>query len=60
LTQTGYKEEIFYREGGETLAQVFQQGDRCPISGNIQAQVGQDFEQPDLVVDVPVHCRALD
>ncbi|KAK4814152.1 hypothetical protein QYF61_009199, partial [Mycteria americana] len=34
--QTRYKEEIFYNEGGETLAQVAQRGGRCPIPGNIQ------------------------
>jgi len=34
----------------------------CPDSGgpmprNIQRQVGQASEQPDLVEDVPAHCR---
>ena len=53
---TGYKEEIFYSEGGETLAQVAQRGSD-PIPGNIQGQVGQGSEQPDLVEDVPAHCR---
>jgi len=30
---------------------------RCPIPRNIQHEVGQRSEQPDLVVDVPAHCR---
>jgi len=41
------------------VAQVSQIGDGCPIPGNIQGQVGQDSEQPDLVVDVPAHCRGV-
>jgi len=51
----GYKEEIFYDEGSETLAQVAQRGGGCPIPGNIQGQVGQGSEQPDPVEDVPAH-----
>ena len=43
--------------GGETLEQVAQRGGKCPIPGNIQGEVGQSSEQPDLVVDVPAHCR---
>ncbi|KAK4832544.1 hypothetical protein QYF61_023876 [Mycteria americana] len=31
-------------------------GGKCPIPGNIQVQVGQGSEQPDLVEDVPAHC----
>jgi len=57
--QTGYKEEIFYREGGEALAQVAQRGGRCPIPGNIPGQVGRGSEQPDLVEGVPAHCRGV-
>jgi len=52
---TGCKEEIFYNESGATLAQVAQRGGRCPIPG----QVGRGSEQPDLVEDVPAHCRGL-
>lgn len=33
--QTTSKEEIFDPEGGETLAQVVQQDDICPIPGNL-------------------------
>ena len=50
---------IFCAEGGETLAQVAQRGGRCPVPGNIQGQVGQGSEQPDLVEDVPAHCRGV-
>ncbi|KAK4815290.1 hypothetical protein QYF61_026195 [Mycteria americana] len=51
------RQNFFYSEGGERLAQVVQRGGRCPIPGNIQGQVGQGSEQPDLVEDVPAHCR---
>ena len=57
--QTRWKEEIFDDEGGETLAQVARRGGRCPIPGNVQGQVGQGSEQPDLVEDVPAHCRGV-
>jgi len=40
------------------VAQVAQRGGRCPIPGNIQGQIGCSSEQPDLVEDVPAHCRA--
>jgi len=40
-------EEIFYAEGGETLARVAQRGGRCPIPGNIQGKAGRGSEQPD-------------
>jgi len=45
-----------YSEGGATLEQVAQRGGRCPIPGNIQGQIGQGSEQPDIVVDVPAYC----
>jgi len=57
--QTGYKEDISYAEGGETLAQVAQRGGRCPSPGNTQGQVGWSLEQPDPGEDVPAHCRGL-
>ena len=57
--QTRYKEEIFYTEGGETLARVAQRGCRCPIPGNIPGQIGRGSEHPDLVEDVPGHCRGV-
>ena len=51
---------MLYNEGGKTLEQVAQRGGRCPMAGNVQGQVGQGSEQPDLVEDVPAHCRGLD
>lgn len=39
------------------IAQVSQEIDVCPISGNIQGQLGQSSEQCDPVEDVPAHCR---
>jgi len=53
------RENFFYAEGGETLAQVAQRGGRCPIPGHIQGQVGWGSEQPDLVEDVPAHGRGV-
>jgi len=50
-------EEIFCSEGVETLEQVARRGSGGPIPGHIQGQVGRDFEQPDLVEDVPAHLR---
>jgi len=50
------KEEILYNEGGETLERVAQRGSGGPIPGNIQDQVGQGYEQPDLFSGVPAHC----
>ena len=50
---------MFYDEGGEALDQVAQRGGRCPIPGNIPGQVRQGSEQPDLVEDVPAHCRGV-
>jgi len=41
----------------DTLEQVVQGSGRCLIPGNIQGQVGWGSEKPDLVVDVPAHCR---
>jgi len=32
-------------------------GGRCPIPGDIQGEVGWGSEQPDVVEDVPAHCR---
>lgn len=49
----GTSKKCFYSEGGEILEQVFQRSDGCTISENIQSLVGQSFEQPDPVKDVP-------
>lgn len=29
----------------------------CPVPGSVQGHVRQDFEQPDLVGDLPCPCR---
>ena len=52
-------EEVLYNEGCETLEQVAQRGSGGPIPGNIQDQVGQGSEQPDLVSGVPARCRRV-
>lgn len=57
--QTRGKDAFFHGEGAEALAQVAQRGGGCPISGNIQYQVGQASEQPGLVGEIPVHCRRV-
>jgi len=36
-----------------------QRGGGCPIPGDIQVQAGWGSEQPDLAIDVPVHCRRV-
>jgi len=41
------------------LERIVQRGGKCPVPGNIQGQVGQVSEQPDLVEDVPAHCRGV-
>ena len=51
----GHKEEIFYNESGEALAQVARRGCGCPIPGSVQGQVGWGFEQAGLVEGVPAH-----
>jgi len=51
------REEIFYNEGGETVERIAWRGSGGPVPGNIQGQVGWGSEQPDLVGDVPAHCR---
>jgi len=56
---TGYKEEIFHDEGGETLEQVAQRGGGCPIPANIQGQAGRGSEQPGLGEDVHAYCRGV-
>jgi len=53
------KEGMFYKKGGETLAQVAQRGNGGPIPGNLQGQVGRGSEQPDPLEDVPAYCRGV-
>jgi len=40
--------------------QAAQRGGGCPIPGDIQGQAGWGSEEPDLAVDVPVHCRVAE
>jgi len=53
------KEEIFYDDGGEMLEHVAQWSCGCLIITSVQGQVGQGFEQPNLVNDVPAYCRGV-
>jgi len=39
------------------MEQVAQKDIGAPIPGKIQSQVGRGSEQPDVVKDVPAHCR---
>lgn len=50
----------FYDKGGETLERIAQRGGRCNIFGKVEGQVGWGCEQPDLVKEVPTHCRGLE
>jgi len=53
------EEEVFHREGGETLEQVAQGGCGCPNPGGIQGQAGCVSGHPGLVVGDPAHSRGL-
>ena len=44
---------------GEALEQVAQRCGGSPVPGDSQGEDGWGPEQPDLAVDVPVHCRAV-
>lgn len=46
-------------EGGEELGQVAQRGGRHHIHVNTQCQAGWDSKQPDVVEDVPGHCKGV-
>jgi len=48
-----------YNEGGGTLERIAQIGSGGPIPGNIQDQIGQGSEQPDLVSGVPARCGGV-
>ena len=39
------------------LGQVAQRSCGCPIPGSVQGQIGQGFDQPDLVKNVPAFSR---
>lgn len=49
---------MFCSEGGET-EQVVQRYNRCLTPGSIQDEVRRDFEQPDLVKNVPSQYREV-
>jgi len=42
-----------------TLEQDSERGGRFPLPGSMHSQVGPGSEQPDLVEDIPAHCRGL-
>jgi len=44
---------------GETLEQVSWRCSGCPVPGSVQDEVGQGFEQPDLVDDVLANSRGV-
>ena len=52
---TGY----FYSKCAEALGLVAQRGGGCPILADIQGHARPGSEQPDLSVDVPLHCRGV-
>ena len=41
------------------MVQIAQRSSGGPIPGDIQGQVGQGSEQPDLSEDVPAHWRVV-
>lgn len=44
-----YKKDIFYNEGSETVEQI----------RNIQGEVGQGSEPPDVIKDVPAFSQKI-
>jgi len=54
----GYKEEIFYNEGGETLARLPREEVDAPSLETFKARL-DGSEQPDVVETVPAHCRGI-
>ena len=53
------KNNFFCNKNGTALEQVAQSCGGFPILGDIQGQTGLGSEQPDLTVDVPIHCRGV-
>jgi len=51
--------EVFYNQGGETVAQVAQRGGGRLIPRDTQDQAGWGAEHPDPAAGVPVHCRGV-
>ena len=50
-------EDYAQLEGDQAQEQASERYGGCPIPGYLQGQAGPGFEQPDLAMDVPVHCR---
>lgn len=50
---------MFYSKGGEAPEQVAQRHGGCTVPGDLQDHAGSDSGQPDLAVDVPIHCRGV-
>lgn len=52
MQEAGFKLDLrktfFYSEGAETLEAVVQRSCECPITGVVQGQVRQGFEQPSV------------
>ena len=55
--QVRYKEKVSYSEGGEALEWVVQRCGGCPIPGDFQDEARPGPGQPDLAMDVSIHCR---
>lgn len=51
--------QLQVRAYSEKLEHIAQRGGRCSIPGNIQGQVKQGSEEPDLVKHVPAHIRGV-
>jgi len=58
MTHRGPFQPLLFCDSG--ILWVAQRGSGGPIPGNIQDQVGQGSEQPDLISGVPARCRGLD
>ena len=56
---TGYKEEVYYSQGGEALAQTAQRSCGCPIPEGTQDQVGCSPRQLELEGGNPAHGRGV-
>lgn len=57
--QIRYQEKLLYCVAGEALEQAAQTSCRRPNPGSVEGQVGQEFEQPDVVGGVPAHDKRV-
>lgn len=53
------KKKFFTVEGGKELGQVAHRGGRCHIHVNTLCQARWGSKQPDVVEDVPGHCKGV-